>query len=280
MVIVVAAPKGGVGKSSVSTNLAAYMGVKLKASGKSVCLIDTNIQNSDVGKILGMYRPTVVDLARHAGDLQPQLIQQNMVVKKDLNLYALLGPESPEKASPAYINGRLYRDIVNELRSSFSYIIVDTSVADFYHDIFMNFIIPEMDYMLMLTIPNYTTILNVDQHLRAITHDRHAGGYGVDPRKIGWVLNQGQEGVGADEREVREELATWKYLGQIPYSTEWVKAMNNFELIATRNFPDVNAAFDTILYQITGDEAFIPAQPVKAKRSGGFLPKFLTKGRP
>ena len=97
--------------------------------------------------------------------------------------------------------------------------------------------------------------------LRVITADRHAGGYSVDPRSIGVVLNQAQEGIGADERDVREELAVWQYLGQIPYSTEWLKAVNNHELVATKNFSQLNAAFDLILYQITGEQVFAPAQP-------------------
>ena len=265
----VAAPKGGVGKSTLSTNLAAYMGLKLQQAGKTVCLLDTNVQNPDIGKILGQYRPTVVELARYANQLTPELIGQHMVPRKDLNLYALLGPESPEKASPGYINGRLYRDIVHELKSGFDYIIVDTSVADMYHDIFMNFILPEMSYMMMVAIPNYQTLLNVDQFIHVITADRHAGGYGVDKNRIGVVLNQGQEGVGADERDVREELATWKYLGMIPYSKEWLLAVNNHQLVATKNYADLNRAFDHILYQITGEQIFIPATDGGGKKPGG-----------
>lgn len=274
-VLVVGAPKGGVGKSTLSTNLAAYMGHRLQQTGKNVVLLDTNVQNPDVGKILGQYRPTVVDVARYSNQLSPQVIQQAMVSRRDLNLDALLGPESPEKASPSYINGRLYRDITSELRRSYDYIIVDTSVADIYHDVFQNFVLPEMDYLMMVTIPNYQTLLNVDQFLRVITADKHAGGHSVDPRTIGVVLNQAQEGIGADERDVREELAAWQYLGQIPYSTEWLKAVNNHELVATKNFSQLNAAFDLVLYQITGEPVFAPTQDTATKKGliGRLLPK-------
>ena len=118
------------------------------------------------------------------------MIKSKMIFRRDLNLAALTGPESPEKASPASIDSKLYNRVIDALRNEFDYIVVDTSVADISHDVFANCIIPQMDFMLVVTTPSTQTLLNVDQMLRLLTAERHAGGSNVDPRKIGIVLSQ------------------------------------------------------------------------------------------
>jgi septum formation inhibitor-activating ATPase MinD len=106
--------------------------------------------------------------------------------------------------------------------------------------------------------------------------DRYAGGFGVDPNKIGYILNQEQDGIACSEEDVRQMLARWRYLGKIPMSTEWIKAVNRYELIATKNYVELNMMFDQILYQLTNEPVFVPAEPVQQKRKG-FLKNILSR---
>ena len=82
----------------------------------------------------------------------------------------------------------------------------------------------------------------------------HAQGEGIDPSIIGIVMNQQRENVGITEDEVRQELFHWKYLGSIPDTSEWIRALNNNELIATKNIHELNVAFGRILFEATHEQ--------------------------
>jgi MinD-like ATPase involved in chromosome partitioning or flagellar assembly len=283
MVIAVTSPKGGTGKSSLSLNLGSYLGLALRASGRTVCVVDANFQQADTGKYLGNYEPNIVDLSREAGVLDPQTIGRYLFQRRDYGITALLGPATPLEGIPQQINGRLYRRIIGSLREMFDYIIVDTPVAELYHDIFDNFVLKEADFMIVAVAPNVTTLLNADMYLRTIHADSHAGGRDFPVEKIGILLNRAEEGVDCSEDEVRHELGLWRFLGSVPESRDWKRANNNYELVAPKNYADLNQSFCKILYEVTGDPvlAEVMSDPSfgggpKAKRS--LLDRVLGRG--
>jgi MinD-like ATPase involved in chromosome partitioning or flagellar assembly len=288
-VITVTAPKGGTGKSTLSLNLAAYLGLRLRGTGKTVCIIDANVQQADTGKYLNKYTPNIESILKDPTAVHPDRIMNYLLHKPELNLSALLGPATPEVANPLYFTGRRYKLILDALRPHFDYILIDTPVAELYHDLFREFALPEADFIVVTIAPNVATLMNTDGWLRQVTAPKNAEGMGIDPEKIGIVLNRAQDDIGLSEEEVRRELGSWRFLAAVPETKEWQRCNNQGVLVATKNYHELNQAFQIVLAGATGDEmlATTGAALTGGRRSGsagagsglgGKLKKMLGRG--
>lgn len=276
-VITVASPKGGTGKSSLSANLAVHLGLSLRGTGRRVALVDANFQQADTGKLLNVYTPNISNILKDEGSLVPERIEQYLIDRRDLNASFLLGPATPRDATPTFFNARLYSQVLAVLKQNFDYILIDTPVAELYHDILRGFALPLADYIVVPITPAIHTLMNADGWLRTITQPRHQGGDEVDPAKIGVVLNQAQDGVDCDEDEVRRELYAWTFIGSVPMTKEWLRANNNNEFVATKNLPVISEAFANILYAATGEEVLL--QGLVAANQGNDRKGMLSKLR-
>jgi cellulose biosynthesis protein BcsQ len=263
--------------STLTLNLAVYLGLRLRKFNKRVCIIDANFQQADAGKLLDKYSPNIVSLSKDRSAIVPEQIERYLIHRPDLNISALLGPAIPSEANPALFTGALYNTILEALRPNFDYIFIDTPVAEIYHDIFKNFALPQSDFIIVPITPAYHTIMNADAWLSTITQPTHANGEGIDPAIIGIVMNQQRDNVGITEDEVRQELFHWKYLGSIPDTNEWVRALNNNELIATKNIHELNVAFGRILYEATGEQEMLYG--IDLGSAGSDRPSILSRFR-
>ena len=283
MVITTAVSKGGTGKSTLTLNLAAYLGSRFKNANpsRSVCIIDANFQQADTGKYLGQYTPNIVNLIKDPSLMTPDRVLNALVNRSDMNFSALLGPATPDDAlslltaesgrGGTSFSARFYSEVVDLLKPHFDYIFIDTPVAEKYHSLFTEFALPRADYLIVPVIPSKQTVHNTYMWLNsAVTAPRHAQGAGLRPEQIGIVLNRAEEGVGYGELEVMEELRKYNYLGSVPETTEWKRANNEGELIAARNKGDINDAFARILGQVTGEPLLLSGLPSELpdERSG------------
>jgi pilus assembly protein CpaE len=118
--ICVLGPKGGTGKTLVSTNLA----VSLALAGHRTALIDLDLQFGDIGLALGL-RPdkTIYDLAQSGGSLDEEKLAAYLI-EHSSGLQVLLAPTRPDQASAVTVD--LLRDVFTALRSMCDYVIVDT----------------------------------------------------------------------------------------------------------------------------------------------------------
>jgi pilus assembly protein CpaE len=113
-------PKGGTGKTLVSTNLA----VSLATRGRRVALVDLDLQFGDVGLCLGLSPDrTIYDLVKAGGSIDADKIEGYMTPHSS-GLRALLAPSRPDQA--ASVSVELLRDVYAVLRSTYEYVIVDT----------------------------------------------------------------------------------------------------------------------------------------------------------
>lgn len=256
-VIAIVAPKGGTGKSFLSLNLAATLGIHLSSSGKKVLLIDANTQQADIGKYINKYSPTVEELAKNPQDMSASVIINKYLAKIDnLGIYCLLGPNSPTAAMPTFINGSLYKSILNILKPEFDYIIIDTQVAEPYSDMFVNFVIPYSEFFLAVATPNNITVTNVSQWLGQMSKPLAQRGGGIPAGKLGYVINQASSTVGLNTDQIRQQLSAYTLVGIIPDSDEVKRFSNNFSVIAA--YPDqveMNNMFKGILHTITREKA-------------------------
>jgi pilus assembly protein CpaE len=118
--ICVLGPKGGTGKTLVSTNLS----VSLALAGHKVALVDLDLQFGDIGLSLGL-RPdkTIHDLVRSGGSLDADKLGAYLV-KHESGLNVLMAPTRPDQASTVTVD--FLRDVFTTLRSMCDYVIVDT----------------------------------------------------------------------------------------------------------------------------------------------------------
>ena len=121
-VIVVYSPKGGVGTTTVATNLA----VTLHNPETPVVIVDAKLQFGDVAMMLKeRAKNTIIDLAPRADELDPDVIDDVLIDHASTGIKILAAPSRPEYAEN--INENQFRKILAYLRRLYSYIIVDTS---------------------------------------------------------------------------------------------------------------------------------------------------------
>jgi pilus assembly protein CpaE len=121
-VIIVYSPKGGVGCTTVATNLA----VALHNDETPTVIVDGNLQFGDVAVLLNeRSRNSVIDLAPRADELDPEVVENVLITHADSGVKILTAPSRPEYAEN--VSGDQFNKIINYLRQLYSYVIVDTS---------------------------------------------------------------------------------------------------------------------------------------------------------
>ncbi|GAA1785675.1 hypothetical protein GCM10009735_16070 [Actinomadura chokoriensis] len=257
-VIAVTAAKGGVGKTSMTVNLAVYAARLLQAVGRAgtVALVDTNFQQADVGRYLSLDSPTILDVFQNPGALHPQALRGHMARIAEIDLYALLGPPDIVTADPAVINATLYQRIIAALRNAFDFVFVDTPVAELYHTTFTELVLPQADAILVPVEPNRVTLEAAQAWLRAITLPQHTRDGGVDPRRLSLVLNRARGDVDCGPEDVMDLLPGWRFVGVVPDDEEWMQAVNNHQLVGMQVGPGLAETFREILQAVTGETAF------------------------
>lgn len=119
-VVAVMSPKGGVGKTTIATNLAVGLG---KVAPTSVLVVDLDLQFGDVASGLMMSpERTLLDAAE--GPTDP-LSLKTYLTAHETNIYALCAPRNPADADR--ISASKVSELIGKLASEFQYIVIDTS---------------------------------------------------------------------------------------------------------------------------------------------------------
>jgi pilus assembly protein CpaE len=119
-VITIFSTKGGVGKTVVATNVA----VALAELGKSVVLVDLDLQFGDVGIVLGLEPTRTIIGAVQSAERLDESMLEGFLVDHPTGLKVLLAPTQPEDAEMVTAS-RIDR-ILRLLAAKFEYIVVDT----------------------------------------------------------------------------------------------------------------------------------------------------------
>jgi pilus assembly protein CpaE len=122
-IIVVYSPQGGVGCTTIATNIASG----LMKEGIRVLLVDSDLQFGDVGVFLNLQsQSTMTDLVDNIEDLDTELFD-NIVVTHDSGLKVLMGPSRPEFADVFQANPAAVSQILEKVKGNYDFIVVDTS---------------------------------------------------------------------------------------------------------------------------------------------------------
>jgi pilus assembly protein CpaE len=123
--IALAGAKGGVGTTTTALHLAlAAVG---GGRGRSVCLVDFDLQAGDVGVMLDVtHHRSVVDLADVTGDVSAQQLEGTAYVHAS-GLRVLLGPGQGERAEE--MSAGVARRMLGALRSTYEVVVVDVGTV-------------------------------------------------------------------------------------------------------------------------------------------------------
>ena len=185
--VCVLGPKGGTGKTLVSTNVA----VALALEGHRTALVDLDLQFGDVGLALGL-RPdkTIYDLVRSGGSLDEDKLDAYLV-RHSSGLGVLLAPTRPDQASAVTVD--FLRDVFTNLRSMCDYVLVDTPPG------FTPEVIAAIDSSSNVCIVGMLDSLSLkNTKLGLETLDL----MGYDPKRISLVLNRADTRVGITQNDV------------------------------------------------------------------------------
>lgn len=119
--IAVYSAKGGVGVTTLATNLA----IGLNTNETPTVLVDTSLQFGDVSVFLNLQvKNSIADLAGRADELDAEFVEEVLMVHES-GLRVLAAPQRPEMADE--IRADQVRKVLQFLKRQFAYVVIDTS---------------------------------------------------------------------------------------------------------------------------------------------------------
>jgi pilus assembly protein CpaE len=193
VVVAVFSPKGGVGRTTVSVNLAVAAATEL---GKDVVLVDGSFQFGDVGVLLNL-NPKNKSIA----DLIPELEAgesdslETFVINHSSGIGVLLAPPSPEMAELITPTG--IKRVLEALRAKHDLVIVDCT--SWFNDTTLA-ILDTADMILTMLSLEITSIKNMRLFLEV------AEQLGYETGKVRLVLNRADSTLGIKVVDVENSI--------------------------------------------------------------------------
>lgn len=121
-VITVASPKGGVGKTTLATNLAVGLA---EQSPQGTVLVDLDIQFGDVAAALNLDPDYTLADVVHGPAAQDAMAMKTLLARHETGLHVLGGVKSPAEADG--ITAAQIGSVIATLKSEFRYVVLDTA---------------------------------------------------------------------------------------------------------------------------------------------------------
>jgi pilus assembly protein CpaE len=215
--ITVFSAKGGVGKTTVSTNLA----VALSGMGKRVCLVDLDLAFGDVAISLQLFpEHSITEVTGIAGDIGLDDLRP-LFTSYSETLSVLLAPSAPDahEAAARLLVGK----VLTALKTGFDYVVVDTPPA---FDDHVLHAFDASDLLILLLTPDVPALKNLKVTLEML----ELLNYPRDRCRI--VLNRAAPKVGLSADDIEKTLKC-PIFGTIPAAHEVPAAINRGEPIVT-----------------------------------------------
>ena len=121
-VITIVSPKGGVGKTTIATNVAVGLA---RAAPHSTVLVDLDIQFGDVAGALDLEPEYALPDTVHGPASRDSMVLKTFLTQHSTGLYVICGARTP--ADSDTISGQDVSQLLRMLASEFRYVVVDTA---------------------------------------------------------------------------------------------------------------------------------------------------------
>ncbi len=215
-VVTVFSAKGGVGKTTISTNLA----VALADGDKNqVCLVDLDLSFGDVAIALQIFPTrTIADTVPMQAHLDIQALESLLTPYRD-GVFALAAPVQPDAKDS--ITPQLVRSILGLLRERFAYVVIDTPPA-LDDQVLQAF--DESDLIVLVATPDIPALKNLKIACETISL------LNIGKDRLLVVLNRADSRVGISPAEVAASL-NMTITTSVPSSRDVPATINRGELI-------------------------------------------------
>lgn len=193
-VISVFSTKGGVGKTTIATNLAVAIAA---TTSEKVALLDFDLQFGDVAISLNLYvKNTITELIKDMSNVEHEndMIEEYMLTHYS-GVRVLAAPTKPENAE--YVNSEHIKKIISILKGRFEYIIIDT--AQGFDDTVIT-ALDESDTILYISTLDLPSIKNTKNGLEVMKTLNYSN------EKVRVVVNKSNESFGIKHLDFKAAL--------------------------------------------------------------------------
>lgn len=240
-VITVYSAKGGVGCTTIATNLA----VALHSEETKTAILDCNLQFGDLAVFLNLKpQHSVIEIFERAEDLDQEFIA-SVAIPHSTGLKVFLAPTSPEQAD--VINAAQVKKALEVLRRQFAYVIVDTASA--LTETTLS-IFDVSDRIMLVTTPDIPAIKDARIFFELVDALNYPS------ERVMFVLNRVDKRGGITAANIQDSIKH-EVVAQIPIEERILASINSGIpiLISNRNLP-IGQAFLELVNKLK--TSFIP----------------------
>jgi len=192
--ISVFSPKGGVGKTTVATNLAIGLA---QAAPQSTVLVDLDIQFGDVASALDLEPEFTLPDVVHGPGLADTIALKSFLSLHSSGLYVICGSESPAAADN--VTAEEVGQLLRTLAAEFRFVVVDTSPGLTEHNLA---VMDETTDVVLVTSMDVPGVRGMRKEMDTLDRLNMASG----SRHL--VVNLAEKGLGIDIADVEATLGT------------------------------------------------------------------------
>jgi pilus assembly protein CpaE len=255
-VICVLGLKGGSGKTLTSVNLA----VTLAQAGRTVALMDLDLQFGDVALAMGLTpMRTIYDLVRSGGSLDAGKLE-DFLIEHSSGARALLAPVRPDQA--AMITVPFLSEVQRLLGEMFEFVVIDTPPS-FAPEVISA--VDSADDILVVAMRDTLSLKNTKLGLETLERMEY------DRRRVKVLLNRANTNVGIEREDVLAILGRDVDI-LVPSHRDITRSVNQGEPIALQRGSEAAKAFRSLA------EMYIDA--ARARGSAGDSDQVVELRRP
>lgn len=241
-VITIFGTKGGVGKTTLSVNVAVQLAKKTR---KKVVLVDLDLQFGDVSVFLNVSpKKSIAELVQERGPLNIDLVESYLIphISGVKILPAPMRPEYSELVTPNNV-----LEILTILRKNYDYVLIDT--PPFFQETNLSALDMSNQVLLVMTM-DLPTVKNMKLSLELLDSLHHKG-------KTKLVLNRASEDLGINSADVENAL-DFLIAQQVPSDGKLVVTSVNkgIPFVLSNSNAKVSKAVDQLTTMIIEDKGY------------------------